>query len=280
MNAVARVFVVLNLILAAGFLMAAGTFLHQKEDIRTQLEKEKSDRADQVAQMLNERAALETDKGRVQSDLDRAKATITTLESEKGNLTAKLEGEQRERRNVESTLTTLQATHSSATEQIGALKDELKELRGQVDTYRQASLDDRDKALAAMKEKADAIASRDEFQAMLTTTSDGKSVIQKQLEALDREHARWVAVYPPPPTGDEPKIDGQVLRFDAATNLVEINRGTGVGIKVGHEYDIVRGADFICTVRIDRVEDGRSVGSIDVRMPGRQPRSGDRATKL
>ena len=31
MNAVARVFVVLTLILAAGFLMAAGTFLHQQQ---------------------------------------------------------------------------------------------------------------------------------------------------------------------------------------------------------------------------------------------------------
>ena len=280
MNSVARVFVVLNLILAAGFLLAAGTFLHQNENFKGQLTSEKQKHSEVISTLTAEKQGIQDDLNRVQNDLNRTKGTVTTLESEKSSMTTRLEGEQRERRNVESTLKTLQDTHSATTTQIGELRNELKSLREQVDTYRNASLADRDRALEALSETAAAISARDDFEAQLNAITDQRGVLMKEFEALSQEHAKWVGAYPPPPAGDAPKIDGQVLRYDAATNLVEINRGSSNGIKIGHEYDVVRGAEFICTIRIDRVEDARSVGSIDVRMPGRQPRSGDRATKL
>ena len=280
MNVVARVFVGLNLILAAGFLMAAGTFLHQQQVNKETLEERETELLADIEQKKNDLLARDTQITNLQNDFDRSKATITTLEGEKTNLTTKLEGEQREKRNVERSLQTLQGTHDALANQVGEMKGELGTLREQVDTYRNQSIEDRDRAREADVARAEAVTARDQVSALLAATKDGKGAVEKILAAANNELGRYKAVYPPPPTGDAPKIDGQVLRYDAATKLVEVNRGSSQGLRIGHEYDVVRGADFICTIRIDRVEDQRAVGSIKVPMPGRQPRSGDRATKL
>ena len=79
----------------------------------------------------------------------------------------------------------------------------------------------------------------------------------------------------------QPVIDGQVIRYDSATNMVQVNKGANDGVRLGHRFDILDGSTYVCTVMIDYIEGSTSVGHIAVPgTKGLKPKSGNKATKL
>jgi hypothetical protein len=95
---------------------------------------------------------------------------------------------------------------------------------------------------------------------------------------------RYGTPYPPPERHPGVAHEGEVKWVSLSTRSeatrVAINFGAAVGVRVGQAYDIVRGADFICTIRIDAVRAYESEGVIELSMPRRSPQRGNRVTVL
>ena len=126
-----------------------------------------------------------------------------------------------------------------------------------------------------------------ELRAELASVRDENAQLRKELARIEKiADARTVPLVVGCERGGrrtlshEPRIDGSITRFDVGTNLVEVDKGIPDGVKLGHVFDIVRGDNFICAVVVDRVDEKRSVGHIEVHGTNGNPQPGDLATKL
>src|SRR5262245_43630395 len=79
MSPIGRVFIVLNLALAGGFLVVSGTHLQKQDNYKKQLEAAKKDAAEKIA-------ALETKNNELDSRRSVFENAKTAAESEKGRL--------------------------------------------------------------------------------------------------------------------------------------------------------------------------------------------------
>jgi hypothetical protein len=89
MSPIGRVFIVLNLALAGGFVVVSGTHLQKQHNYKTQLEKEQADRkkdvdllTQQVGQLERERTSFENQKTEKETKLGAAENQIAQLKDE------------------------------------------------------------------------------------------------------------------------------------------------------------------------------------------------------
>ena len=280
MNSVARVFVVINLLLAAGFLMAAATFLKQTSNYKQELVDEQTAHADAVAAKEAEAGELRANIQRLQDDLSNSGQSVSALESEKSDLTVRLGAANEAKTQAETQMQTMTGSLTGMDGKVGDLKDRVGGLEGQIERYRQESIDarrERDEAVAARVAAQEEL---DDVQKTLKATRDNKNLAENLLGKAKTQLASYRAVYPAPAHADQKKVDGQVVRYDAATNVIQVNRGKTHGVSRGYLIDIVRGGNYIGTARIDFVEQDSAVGSMTLNNGDRRPRSGDAMTRL
>ncbi|HGY90062.1 MAG TPA: hypothetical protein ENK43_02690 [Planctomycetes bacterium] len=280
MNQVARVFVIINLLLSAGFLLAAATFLQQSTDWKA---KEMTAR--------NEMSNLEQEKAREISELNaeiqrlnQAKQMLTDKVSAKENeitdLKARRDALQEQKNGAERAAQQLRGDVTKLTGQVEELRGIYSQLHDLIERYRTRAEEAQKAAAQAQQKQAELAKLADERAGEIHNLKTTLESIQQTLSRTEAKLATYVAIYPPPAEAVQPKIDGFVVRFDGATQLVEINRGSKHGVKIGHVFDLVRGnSQYICTVRADRVGPDSCVCSIEIKT-GRWPQAGDLATKL
>ncbi|MCA9321712.1 MAG: hypothetical protein KDB53_13305, partial [Planctomycetes bacterium] len=92
MNQVARVFVVINLLLSAGFLMAAATFLQQNEDWKQKWATAEEEKANEISIRDTTISEREGVINRMTDDVNRLKSEISKRDQSVTDLTARLEG--------------------------------------------------------------------------------------------------------------------------------------------------------------------------------------------
>lgn len=93
MSPIGRVFIVLNLVLAGVFVGFGGTYLQKQHDFKTQLEAEKTARAEEVNKLTadvtrleSERHAFEIAKTQRETELDSTKNTLASVQDENKRL--------------------------------------------------------------------------------------------------------------------------------------------------------------------------------------------------
>lgn len=279
MNQVARVFIVINLLLSAGFLMAAATFLQQNTDWKAK-EQAARDEKSAVEASLNDRIhALEGERARLTDTVNGLTNKVSGKDQEITDLKARLESSDQAKNTAESTSTNLQGEITKLTGQIEGIKGAVSGLEAMIERYREAAETAATKAAEAEVAKTDAVEDADKKAQHIHELDLELESLKKILAETQEKLATYVKAYPPPIGLDQPKVDGQVVRWDAATALVEINRGTANGVALGHMFDIVRGSDFICEVVVSSVAANNCVAYISVKT-GRSPQAGDAATKL
>lgn len=281
MNQVARVFVVINILLAAAFLMAAATFLHQTENW-----KEKSEQADKdklaVEQRLGQQIAeQDNDIKNLQDDLNARKTKITQLEGDLNNARSEQGAAVEQKNQTERKFTSLNQTHGQLQSSFGAMKDSVSGLQDMIENYRKRAEAAQDAEREAINNRNTVVEERESLKQTKKNLEDSIKDLTEKLSAANTELGAYRGAYPPPANKSQPVIDGQVIRFDAATNMVQVNKGKNDGVRLGHRFDIVHGSDYVCTVMIDYVDSTTSVGHIAIpSTKGMMPTSGDKATKL
>jgi hypothetical protein len=280
MSQLARMFVVVNFLLAAGFVYAAAMFLglnNQWKDKHIALD----------ARMKNEIEQREreskTQKTRI-DELTRESATLkeegSSLKTNVGNLTTANNTAESDKKAKDAALAQAQANLASNNELLKRAQDDLSKRTEEANTLRteaQTAQANERKANDELTKAKDEIRARDNAIADLEKNKTDLTAKVEELEIVKR-----VAQEAGVDVGAlllQPAIaDAKVIGVDMDMKLVQVNAGSTQKVSRGATLDIVRGNTYVGRIKIDQVYPNSSAGTISVLKSGESVQVGDRAT--
>ena len=281
MNQVARVFVVINLLLSAGFLMAAATFLHQTQDWKSKHDAKSTELAAETDRLNTEIQNRDADIKRLNDDLSSQKGKVTELESQLADAKGRQQSAVEQKNQAERNQQQVNQAVNQATAKLAEQADAIKGLEAMIERYRTRSEEAVEQASLAEVARSDAVAETEARDSKINDLNNMLEAVNKQIGDLGTELSAYKGAYPPPTLKNQPRIDGMVIRYDADANMVQVNKGRSDGVALGHMFDVVHGDDYVGTVRITYLDDKTSVGHVHIKgLKGLMPVAGDKATKL
>jgi hypothetical protein len=255
MSTVAKVFVVLNLVLAVAFLGAAATFLAYVDSYRGQLDVEKAahvqtrtDKDRQIADLTTQLGAATQQVLAANTARDLALATDTRTTQAWQNLQADYANTAANLTRATASLTVAQDTIKNLT----ALKDELQQNARTMNEAMRVANDERGAAVkAANQAQLDLENSQStvrELEQKLATCEDARA----RLDFAQR--ARAAGGGTGGPGEPQPAQAGKITAADPRANIVVISLGSEDGVKAGFRYVVSRGAAYVGTVEVTSTE--------------------------
>ena len=262
MSTVAKVFVVLNFLLAALFLGSASALLGHSDHWKA---RHTSDTAKLSADLNTEKNKSKS----LESELSKAQADKNAADAAAGERKREAETLQTQNATLKEKFDTLLAAHASATRALQiaqATIDNVQKLVGVLQESRKTDIDNLTKALAEKNEAvkmqngleanlADAMQQLKDALAKLSTTQIALQRATFELEA-------YKARYPGGPGTEQPWQVGKVLTADATNNIVVISLGSEDGVKVGYTYAVSRGNQFIATITVMSAQAKMAAGKV------------------
>lgn len=278
MSQVARVFVVLNLIVAVGFLFAASTFLalnnewkgkHDRQAIAHKAEI--SEKEGKIAELGKQ---LETREREYNAQTEKA----TALETENASLKQQVE-------TLRGDVNTKDGQITGFTDQLGRLQEAVGRQAQHIERLEEQNKQAQDQAREA---RASEMAANQSLEAERGTTRDLRNNIaenERNITALtnDKNHLGMMVEFAKQKgisfenTLIMPAVNGAVVGADASTKLVMVNVGSDHGVERGFVLDIVRGDRYIGRMRVDNVI-GPGVSSGVMTLTSGSVQTGDRVT--
>lgn len=284
MSAIGRIFVILNLVLAAAFVGYASTSLAKGSEWKKKFEDES--RAHAATKEL-----VETEKSKLASDLsterglkEQALAEKDANKAEADRNAADLETARRTIADLTASVASIEATlggYNQTIAQVTAAKDAAVEDAREQERARVAAEAARDAAVTAQRDAQDGLTKAQEAIAQLERDLTAS---RKEASRLDSELEQLVAM-----TGVErkaiaatPKIDGRVLQvsYDLKPGLVALNVGSEQGVKRGMTFQIYSGSTWKGQVRVENVQPGMSSALITNMTAGQTIAQGDNAATI
>ena len=281
MSAIGRIFLILNLILAAVFLGFASNQLAQKENVSLSLNTEKAaHEADKKAASDKESALntqitqLKTELSSVRDDLGKEKGTAERngidLAHEK-ETNAQLRGELT---GIKESLGGFNATIAALTAQ----KDRLVTEKEEAQTARDAASAEKTKADKARGDAELALQTANTKIATLETSVAGE---QKASAKLDTElKALYVATGYQKIGTPQPLVEGAVVGVNnsIAPGLLAINKGSADKVLRGYVFDVYNGSTYKGRAQVQTVNDKTCSALMILTVPGASVTQGDRVT--
>lgn len=282
MSPIGRIFIVLNLVLAALFLGWAATNLGTSQDFKTRLETTQSEfdqykeekEADanalraQIAQLegsmstvRGERDTADADRARLQSELETARSRNTALDADVSGIKAVLA-------NYDETNRQLQQRLDQATADSRAADETRRNAEDALDSAEEAQRAAEEKLASTEKQIADLEADRAGLERKV---QDIDTQLQTLVDYTGVTAAEIIAM---------PVIDGAVLQVVTTTDpgLVAINKGESDGVKRGFTFDIYHGSQYKGQVRVESVQPNMCTAVIIRTVDGARIGQGDAAT--
>jgi len=261
-----KVFVIVNLALAALFVGSAASLIGTSGDYRArfeesqaslQSEKDAHEKAVQALgadkQVLQDELERERARsGQLKADLDAANESLQTEQGQNADLRESLKG-------IQSKLADLEQNNRSFSNRITQLDQENRQLREARDT--------------AQKERSQAVLARNSAQEEAKTMSTKASDLERALAAArqkgDSMEAKLLAAakqynFDLQSFGAQPPMEGMVLdaSYDGGLPVVVINLGEQKGVKPGYTFDVYNGKDFKGRIRVEVVNANTSAATI------------------
>lgn len=284
MSTIGKLFVVLNLALAALFVGVSASLIGSGESYRKQFEQAVVDHGKALSAKETELGATRADLNQMRGERDRLQSENNNLKAEKLALTESLETASQKNSELTEKLTGIEA-------QLGNLESTNRDQASQLQTLTRANgtlRDERDAAQAA-RSAAESRATAAEERARL---ADGKSTdLQNALAAMERraqtaETERDTIQAATGITADmyknQPQLEGTVLSVEYVGDnaYVVIDLGSANQVARGYTFDVFNGSTYKGKIRVETVNQSKSAGS--VMLAGTAPiAAGDRvATRL
>jgi hypothetical protein len=280
MSQLARIFVVVNFLLAAGFLYAAAMFLGLNNEWKikhTQLTK------DTVTERTQRDAREKEQKTRI-DELTRESQTLkeerSTLSGNLTQLTTANNAAEADKKAKDAALAKEQGLVASANEALKRAQDELTKRTDEANKLRT----DAQTAQTAERTANDNLTKlNDEIIAHKNTIGELEKTKTELTAKVDElEIVKRVAQEAGVDVGAlllQPAIaDAKVIGVDMDMKLVQVNAGSTQKLSRGATLDIVRGGNYVGRIKIDQVYPNSSAGTISVLKPGESVQVGDRAT--
>lgn len=283
MSAIGRIFVILNLVLAAAFVGYASTSLAKGSQWKKQYE-------DEVKAHADTKSLLDTDKSKLQTDLnterglkDQYMAQADAAKAEADRNAADLETARRTIADLTASVASIEATlagYNQTIAQVTAAKDAAVEDAREQERARVAAEAERDAAVLAQRDAQDGLSASEQAIAQLERDLTAS---RKQASQLDSEINQIVATTGVPRNAAAtPAIQGRVLQvsYDLKPGLVALNVGSEQGVKRGMTFQIFNGSTWKGQVRVENVQPGMSSALITDMTAGQTIAQGDNAATI
>lgn len=261
------------------------TAIEKANESVAQARKERAEIGQDLEQALARVQALTQEVKQLQTALTAAKnkpaaaqeqpAKIQALQARIAKQQAELTAAQAELAQAQATMATLSNAQQVMARTNAAKDDRINQMaeviQNQLATLGELQKQNADLSRTMIQQKAD---NRRLTETYLRTTEENKALIQKvaEIEAKIKQLlAERQAERPDDKPEDEdpapkgPPIKGSVVNIAKAADdltLVEINRGTRDGVKIGMQFTVYRGDQFLGTIEITTVDQTASVGKL------------------
>jgi hypothetical protein len=266
MSTIAKVFVVLNLLLAVAFLGAAATFLGYVDSYRGKFTAEEE-----------AHRTTKTNKDKVIADRDaevaKLKGEVNTAQQEKATATDREMVTTRAYNELKTAYDSTSASHTALTRAHTVAQDtikgltELKEqLQSNATALKEATRLAQDEKGAAVKAMNQAQLDLDNSRGLIKELETKLSTVE---EALSRaQFAREAGIRgsgAPTGTGEpQPMQNAKITASDPRSNIVVISIGSEDGVKVGYRYVVSRGASYVGMIEVTSTE-GKQAAARSIR---------------
>jgi chromosome segregation ATPase len=282
MSTIAKIFTVLNVILAAAFLGWAANAVQLNCKIKSDLEQETAKCAELEKTASADKSALaaklkEADEARVrlQTQVEEAKAENSRVDNDNKSNASKLETIEADYKKVAGTLEGIQADAKAAHDA------QVKAQAAQHD----AESKSKDATAAQIAAEAKATGLEGELIAKneeLANKEKNLSAAEKEREKVKTELATVVQAtgYNLKDVQAMPPIEGKVLAVEMGVQpgLVSINRGEAAGVKRGFTFEIFEGATYKGQARVEYVYPEMCSAVLVRKVKGETIRQGDGAS--
>ena len=260
MSTVAKVFVVLNLLLAVAFLGAAATHLGYDDSYRKKLTDVTAQKDAEIAKQVGLVAEANKEK--------------TTLQGQKNDATQRADVANTRAESFKTAYDQIVNDHNKMMAAYASSSDGLKTAMLTIKNYETLTTNlqnERTNTLGALAAAQDAEIQARKNQATtelnleqatmqlqdtlakLETASKELESTRTQLESCQRGGGTVIST--------QPAQTGKILQADNARNIYVFSLGSEDGVKVGYRYTVARGNHYVAEIVIDRVEAKIASGS-------------------
>ncbi|MDZ4852674.1 MAG: hypothetical protein SGI77_25575 [Pirellulaceae bacterium] len=206
------------------------------------------------------KAAIEKSQNELATEQAARRVALASLQTQLAESQRDLADKERNLLDLRSSLSNLTYTQKTTTDEISRLTNENDKIKKLIDS----TIQDRN------AQRARVIVLTDEFNSLQSNLVDAID----QLELLQESHTNLEArnsimrstlvkagLNEDPEDAPPADLKGLVLAV-GRDNMVEISVGRDDGVKNNHEFDIVRGAQYLGKVRVLRADDDKSIAYI------------------
>ena len=276
MSPIGRVFLVLNLALAATFVAFAGTYLQHASSYKEQLEALEVSSAAEIDAEQERRRVAEADVITLNREVGTLTNDKSTLSNQVGEQTREIESLEQRLGSFESELTKLTALQEKTSESISLAMEQsqssMAEARDAVVARQEAiaERDRKDSELTAANNTIDSL--RTDITALqVDAVAQGRTIAEKDL-LLELVQQKYVGIF----ETIQPKVTGTVARVGNSGNLLTIAIDAGAeSLKPGYRFaiyanDVYKGEAMVneiegelCFATMTSISDGVSVSAGD-----------------
>jgi predicted RNase H-like nuclease (RuvC/YqgF family) len=275
MSSMAKIFVVVNLILAVAVFGAAATLLGAQDDYKKALEKATTDFA-------KFQSAKEADITRLNKELADQQGKASEALAAKNNAEGTLEGVRKENADLKSTNEKMNSSVETLSKEVSSLRDIIeadRASREKLSMEAKSSTTDKLNLQKKWEEEVRARASADSQIADLNETVQNMAAEKGDMDKDLRNTKFWLDKYRER-YGDMVGGQGSAGRvLSVRGNLVVLSVGSQDKVAIGDVYSIRRGSTFVGQMKVTKVYKDQAVGEFDDRFtgPGQAPQAGDTA---
>lgn len=262
MSTVAKVFVVLNFLLAALFLGSASALLGHSDHWKARHTTDTAKLSADLNTEKNKSKSLESELSKAQADKNASDTAAAERKREAETL-------QTQNATLKEKFDTLLAAHAAATRALQIAQNTIDNVQKLVGVLQESRKTDIDNLTKALSEKNEAVKMQNGLEANLADAMQQLkdalaklSTTETTLQRAEFELAAYRKAYPGGPGTEQPWQVGKVLTADAANNIVVISLGSEDGVKVGYRYAVSRGNQFIATITVMSTQAKMAAGKV------------------
>ena len=281
MSPIARIFSILNLVLAASFLAWASTTLAHSQDYKRQYEKEVAAHESTTTEMNDQISEITASR-------DQARTEAASHLVERDTATERADRLDGDLDQVRSDLSDSQSNTQRLTNSVDAIQENNRQLQGDkdraVESRHEAERAKESAEESQQEAESNLVDAQSEIEALNNTVSDKDTEIvalNRTISELDTQLTTVVEL-----TGvsfdqitAQPAINATVVRaiHDISPGIVALNRGSEEGVKVGYTFEIFNAGEYKGQVRVENVRANMCTALVTTTAPGTQIGQGDSA---
>lgn len=281
MSAIGRIFLILNLVLAAVFLGYASNQLSQISNFSAALTAERDAHA-ATKKSLNEKAeSLTSQLNQTKTDLSAVRDERDTQKGLADRNGQDLAQEKEANAQLRGELTGIRETLGGYNATIASLNDQKDRLVGEKEAAvaaRDAANDAKDQADAARRDAETKLVGANN---QISTLELAVAKAEKQLSATQTELAQVYAVTGASKVGAaQALVEGAVIQIDNSITpgLLAINKGKNDGVTRGTVFELYSGNAYKGRAKVETVRDDVCSAIVILKVDGKSIAQGDRAT--